>query len=281
MRKNTKILIGIGVLAVGILTLSVVKTFKDAENSLVIKPADNTPPPIIETVKTELPEVNIKQDELFEVQFSGFEGNGNVFVIQKDIPVLKERIATRVNELDAEINVSDEETGSKLAEEQRFVRMLEDKAFCSYKGEGNIKNGDEIVINCDSESLKKVNIIVDSTYSVKVDGLNPYVEPENEEQVNNNVPVEEPEKEAAYIGLHENGKYAWIYPYDIDNLNTDDLPETVETTIIFVNTQEEFDQIKEKALNGELKVDEIQFLNDVYEKTDNFTEAEEWKGVAG
>lgn len=281
MKRNTKIFIGIAILAVCILTVCVVKTLKDAQDSLILNPSDNTPPPTVnEPVKTELTELVLKSTDLFEVKFDGIEYDAHAYIVQKEIPELHERITKRVNELEEAMNVSETEKGNLLASEQREIRMLEDFGICSYEGDGNFKNGDEITVKCNAEGLKKINIIVESTYSIKVEGLTPYIEPVTETETEQNTIIEIKEEETDYIGYHDEGKIAWIDPKDVDKFNTNELPSTVETAIVFVDTQEEFDLIKSKALKGEIKVDEIQFLFDVYDREDNFTEAKEWKGVA-
>lgn len=279
MKRKTKIFIGIAILAVCILTVCVVKTLEDAENSLVLNPSDNNPPPTInETVKTELTELVLKQNDLFEIEFDGFEGEANVFIKQKDIPELDERINLRVNELDMQINVSDESEGNKLSEEQREIRKLNVSYFCTYEGNKNLNNGDIISVKCDTEGLKKVNIIISDEYEVTVTGLASkkieVIKPQEEEK------IEQEEVDEAFFSYHDNDKFVWVYPDDIYKLSTDNLKETVEKVVIYVDTEEEFEYIKKKALNNEIRADEIQYKSIIYEKKDGYTSEHEWKGVS-
>lgn len=282
MKRNTKIFIGIAILAVCILTVCVVQTLKDAQDSLILKPNNNTPPPTInETVKTELTELVLKQDDLFEIEFDGFEGEANVFVKQKNIPELDERISIRVNELDTQINISDESEGNKLSEEQREIRKLNASYFCAYEGNKDLSNGDIISVKCDTEGLKKVNIIIENEYKVEVKGLTTKAVEKLEPEISNNQKEEVIEKESDKFYYHDNGEFVWIYPNDVNSLSTDEVKDTVETAVIHVENEEELEIIKKRIRNKEIYADQIQLGLNVYSIDDGFAKAEEWKGVAG
>lgn len=165
------------------------------------------------------------------------------------------------------------------------VRKNEDKDFCIASVDtGKLRNGDEVLFNCDNKTLALLGYKASDNLIYKVENLGAEIiqsEPIREEipekvEVTDRVIVDE--KGYTNDGT-ENvywyyGDFVMISPSDIGKIQTDNLERDVDYVVITAESMEEKEQIMKRVNDGEIYIDQIILDGNVYYKEDNFQEGE-------
>lgn len=279
MKKKKAIIITlIGILLLGILIWYLQKP-KGTNN---VKPS-------IDTGKIE--ETNLKWEDVVDVDISGFEGDIVANITYKEIPDLQEKInkeEAKWNEikdtLDSEKDASTiDEYYAWLSE----IRKPYDEEFCQLPSDlNNYTNGDKIKITCDSEVLRKLNYKFNDGFEITIDNLAKRLDDETMEkrkqQTLINEPIVEENKTEEIDDTKQNvytvvGDTFVVAVRDLSTVNLFQIENKNQRVLIDVKTAKDFETVKKHALEYG-NIDYIQYNDEVYYASEDFKEANVWKG---
>lgn len=279
MKKKKAIIITlIGILLLGILIWHLQKP-KGTNN---VKPS-------IDTGKIE--ETNLKWEDIVNIDISGFEGDIVANITYKEIPDLQEKInkeEAKWNEikdtLDSEKDASTiDEYYAWLSE----IRKPYDEEFCQLPSDlNNYTNGDKIKITCDSEVLRKLNYKFNDGFEITIDNLAKRLDDETmkerQQQAEVSEPIVEENKTEEIDDTKQNvytvvGDTFVIAVRDLSTVNLFQIENKNQRVLIDVKTAEDFETVKKHALEYG-NIDYIQYNDEVYYASEDFKEANVWKG---
>lgn len=279
MKKKKAIIITlIGILLLGILIWYLQK----------LKGTNEIKPPI-NTGKIE--ETNLKWEDIVNIDISGFEGDIVANITYKEIPDLQEKInkeEAKWNEikdtLDSEKDASTiDEYYAWLSE----IRKPYDEEFCQLPSDlNNYTNGDKIKITCDSEVLRKLNYKFNDGFEITIDNLAKRLDDETMKERQQQTPINEPiveENKTEEVGKTKQNVYTVVGDTfvvavrDLSTVNLFQIENKNQRVLIDVKTAEDFETVKKHALEYG-NIDYIQYNDEVYYASEDFKEANVWKG---
>lgn len=279
MKKKKAIIITlIGILLLGVLIWYLQKP-KGTNN---VKPS-------IDTGKIE--ETNLKWEDIVNVDISGFEGDIVANITYKEIPDLQEKInkeEAKWNEikdtLDSEKDASTiDEYYAWLSE----IRKPYDEEFCQLPSDlNNYTNGDKIKVTCDSEVLRKLNYKFNDGLEITIDNLAKRLDDETMKERQQQTPINEPiveENKTEEIDDTKQNVYTVVSDTfvvavrDLSTVNLFQIENKNQRVLIDVKTAEDFETVKKHALEYG-NIDYIQYNDEVYYASEDFKEANVWKG---
>ena len=279
MKKKKAIIITLtGILLLGVLIWYLQKP----------KGTNGVKPPI-DTGKIE--ETNLKWEDVVDVDISGFEGDIVANITYKEIPDLQEKInkeEAKWNEikdtLDSEKDASTiDEYYTWLSE----IRKPYDEEFCQLPSDlNNYTNGDKIKITCDSEVLRKLNYKFNDGFEITIDNLAKRLDDETMKERQQQTPINEPiveENKTEEIDDTKQNVYTVVGDTfvvavrDLSTVNLFQIENKSQRVLIDVKTAEDFETVKKHALEYG-NIDYIQYNNEVYYASEDFKEANVWKG---
>lgn len=279
MKKKKAIIITLtGILLLGVLIWYLQKP----------KGTNNVKPPI-DTGKIE--ETNLKWEDIVDVDISGFEGDIVANITYKEIPDLQEKInkeEAKWNEikdtLDSEKDASTiDEYYAWLSE----IRKPYDEDFCQLPSDlNNYTNGDKIKITCNSEVLRKLNYKFNDGFEIRIDNLAKRLDDETMEKRKQQAEVSEPiveENKTEEIDDTKQNVYTVVGDTfvvavrDLSTVNLFQIENKNQRVLIDVKTAEDFETVKKHALEYG-NIDYIQYNDEVYYASEDFKEANVWKG---
>lgn len=279
MKKKKAIIITL----IGILLLSVLIWYlQKPKGTNNVKPSIDT---------GEIEETNLKWEDVVDVDISGFEGDIVANITYKEIPDLQEKInkeEAKWNEikdtLDSEKDASTiDEYYTWLSE----IRKPYDEDFCQLPSDlNNYTNGDKIKITCDSEVLRKLNYKFNDGFEITIDNLAKRLDDETMEKRKQQTPINEPiveENKTEEIDDTKQNVYTVvgdtfvIAVRDLSTVNLFQIENKNQRVLIDVKTAEDFETVKKHALEYG-NIDYIQYNDEVYYASEDFKEANVWKG---
>ena len=279
MKKKKAIIITlIGILLLGILIWYLQKP-KGTNN---VKPS-------IDTGKIE--ETNLKWEDVVDVDISGFEGDIVANITYKEIPDLQEKInkeEAKWNEIkDTLDSEKDASTIDEYYEWLSEIRKPYDEEFCQLPSDlNNYTNGDKIKITCDSEVLRKLNYKFNDGFEITIDNLAKRLDDETMEKRKQQTEISEPiveENKTEEIDDTKQNVYTVVGDTfvvavrDLSTVNLFQIENKNQRVLIDVKTAEDFETVKKHALEYG-NIDYIQYNDEVYYASEDFKEANVWKG---
>lgn len=279
MKKKKAIIITlIGILLLGVLIWYLQKP----------KGTNNVKPPI-DTGKIE--ETNLKWEDIVDIDISGFEGDIVANITYKEIPDLQEKInkeEAKWNEikdtLDSEKDASTIDAYYGWLSE---IRKPYDEEFCQLPSDlNNYTNGDNIKITCDSEVLRKLNYKFNDGFEITIDNLAKRLDDETMKERQQQTPINEPiveENKTEEINDTKQNVYTVVGDTfvvavrDLSTVNLFQIENKNQRVLIDVKTAEDFETVKKHALEYG-NIDYIQYNDEVYYASEDFKEANVWKG---
>ena len=277
MKKKKAIIITlIGILLLGVLIWYLQKP-KGTNN---VKPS-------IDTGKIE--ETNLKWEDIVDIDISGFEGDIVANITYKEIPDLQEKInkeEAKWNEIkDTLDSEKDASTIDEYYEWLSEIRKPYDEDFCQLPSDlNNYINGDKIKITCDSEVLRKLNYKFNDGFEITIDNLAKRLDDETMKERQQQTPINEPIVEESKI---EDDSKQNVYTVvgdtfvvavrDLSTVNLFQIENKNQRVLIDVKTTEDFETVKNHALEYG-NIDYIQYNDEVYYASEDFKEANVWKG---
>lgn len=278
MKKKKAIIITlIGILLLGILIW------------YLQKPNDNNDNPTIDTGKIE--ETNLKWEDIVNIDISGFEGDIVANITYKEIPDLQEKInkeEAKWNEIkDTLDSEKDASTIDEYYEWLSEIRKPYDEEFCELPSDlNNYTNGDKIKITCDSEVLRKLNYKFNDGFEITIDNLTKRLDDETmkkrKQQAEISEPIVEENKTEEVDETKQNvytvvGDTFVVAVRDLSTVNLFQIENKNQRVLIDVKTAEDFETVKKHALEYG-NIDYIQYNDEVYYASEDFKEANVWKG---
>ena len=301
-KKSKKQLICISVILVVIaIVLCVLLNQKPSDSSTNSNNQKN------EIDTSDIAETSFNWEDIVDVSIIGDEGNLTVEFTYKEIPDLRSKIDDENSKweekrgtLDSDADKETIQTNLNWLEE---LNKLYSTNYCEAPADlNNHKKGDTIKITCDSETLRKLNYKFNDGFEYTLSNIyearteeeieksikeskeaKEYLEKEAKGEVSNdttenNTTEEDLETEPSnYYDVIGNTIYVLVE--DINTVNLYQQKGEDETMMVVVNSQSDFEKVKEFALN-QGNIDYIQLGLDVYDKDSDFKEAEEWKGFS-
>lgn len=301
-KKSKKQLICISVILVVIaIVLCVLLNQKPSDSSTNSNNQKN------EIDTSDIAETSFNWEDIVDVSIIGDEGNLTVEFTYKEIPDLRSKIDDENSKweekrgtLDSDADKETIQTNLSWLEE---LNKLYSTNFCEAPADlNNHKKGDTIKITCDSETLRKLNYKFNDGFEYTLSNIyearteeeieksikeskeaKEYLEKEAKGEVSNdttenNTTEEDLETEPSnYYDVIGNTIYVLVE--DINTVNLYQQKGEDETMMVVVNSQSDFEKVKEFALS-QGNIDYIQLGLDVYDKDSDFKEAEEWKGFS-
>lgn len=279
MKKKKAIIITLtGILLLGILIWYLQKS----------KGTSDAKPPI-DTGKIE--ETNLKWEDVVDVDISGFEGDIVANITYKEIPDLQEKInkeEAKWNEIkDTLDSEKDASTIDEYYEWLSEIRKPYDEEFCQLPSDlNNYTNGDKIKITCDSEVLRKLNYKFNDGFEITIDNLAKRLDDETMKERQQQTPINEPiveeNKTEEIDGTKQNvytvvGDTFVVAVRDLSTVNLFQIENKNQRVLIDVKTAEDFETVKKHALEYG-NIDYIQYNDEVYYASEDFKEANVWKG---
>ena len=279
MKKKKAIIITLtGILLLGVLIWYLQKP----------KGTNGVKPPI-DTGKIE--ETNLKWEDVVDVDISGFEGDIVANITYKEIPDLQEKI----NKEEAKWNeikdtLDSEKDASTIDEYYKWlseIRKPYDEEFCQLPSDlNNYTNGDKIKITCDSEVLRKLNYKFNDGFEITIDNLAKRLADETMEKRKQQTPINEPiveENKTEEIDDTKQNVYTVVGDTfvvavrDLSTVNLFQIENKNQRVLIDVKTAKDFETVKNHALEYG-NIDYIQYNDEVYYASEDFKEANVWKG---
>ena len=256
---------------------------------------------------SDIAETSFNWEDIVDVSIIGDEGNLTVEFTYKEIPDLRSKIDDENSKweekrgtLDSDADKETIQTNLNWLEE---LNKLYSTNYCEAPADlNNHSKGDTIKITCDSETLRKLNYKFNDGFEYTLSNIyearteeeiensikeakeaKEYLEKEAKSEVSNdttenNTTEEDLETEPSnYYDVIGNTIYVLVE--DINTVNLYQQKGEDETMMVVVNSQSDFEKVKEFALS-QGNIDYIQFGLDVYDKDSDFKEAEEWKGFS-
>ena len=279
MKKKKAIIITlIGILLLGVLIWYLQKP-KGTNN---VKPS-------IDTGKIE--ETNLKWEDIVDIDISGFEGDIVANITYKEIPDLQEKInkeEAKWNEIkDTLDSEKDASTIDEYYEWLSEIRKPYDEEFCQLPSDlNNYTNGDKIKITCDSEVLRKLNYKFNDGFEITIDNLAKRLDDETMEKRKQQTEISEPiveENKTEEIDNTKQNVYTVVGDTfvvavrDLSTVNLFQIENKNQRVLIDVKTAEDFETVKKHALEYG-NIDYIQYNDEVYYASEDFKEANVWKG---
>ena len=279
MKKKKAIIITlIGILLLGILIWYLQKP----------KGPNNAKPPI-DTGKIE--ETNLKWEDIVDIDISGFEGDIVANITYKEIPDLQEKInkeEAKWNEIkDTLDSEKDASTIDEYYEWLSEIRKPYDEEFCQLPSDlNNYTNGDKIKITCDSEVLRKLNYKFNDGLEITIDNLAKRLDDETMEKRKQQTEISEPiveENKTEEVGKTKQNVYTVVGDTfvvavrDLSTVNLFQIENKNQRVLVDVKTADDFETVKKHALEYG-NIDYIQYNDEVYYASEDFKEANVWKG---
>lgn len=279
MKKKKAIIITLtGILLLGVLIWYLQKP----------KGTNNVKPPI-DTGKIE--ETNLKWEDIVNIDISGFEGDIVANITYKEIPDLQEKInkeEAKWNEIkDTLDSEKDASTIDEYYEWLSEIRKPYDEEFCQLPSDlNNYTNGDKIKVTCDSEVLRKLNYKFNDGLEITIDNLAKRLDDETMKERQQQTPINEPiveENKTEEIDDTKQNVYTVVGDTfvvavrDLSTVNLFQIENKNQRVLIDVKTAEDFETVKKHALEYG-NIDYIQYNDEVYYASEDFKEANVWKG---
>ena len=278
MKKKKAIIITLtGILLLGVLVWYLQKP----------KGTNDVKPPI-DTGKIE--ETSLKWEDIVNIDISGFEGDIVANITYKEIPDLQEKInkeEAKWNEIkDTLDSEKDAGTIDEYYEWLSEIRKPYDEDFCQLPSDlNNYTNGDKIKITCDSEVLRKLNYKFNDGFEITIDNLAKKLDDETmkeRQQTPINEPIVEENKTEEVDDTKQNvytvvGDTFVVAVRDLSTVNLFQIENKNQRVLIDVKTAKDFETVKNHALEYG-NIDYIQYNDEIYYASEDFKEANVWKG---
>lgn len=279
MKKKKAIIITlIGILLLGVLIWYLQKP----------KGTNDVKPPI-DTGKIE--ETNLKWEDVVDVDISGFEGDIVANITYKEIPDLQEKINKEEAKWNEIKDTLDSEKDASTIDEYygwlSEIRKPYDEEFCQLPSDlNNYTNSDKIKITCDSEVLRKLNYKFNDGFEITIDNLAKRLDDETMEKRKQQTEISEPivvENKTEEIDDTKQNVYTVVGDTfvvavrDLSTVNLFQIENKNQRVLIDVKTAEDFETVKKHALEYG-NIDYIQYNDEVYYASEDFKEANVWKG---
>ena len=279
MKKKKAIIITLtGILLLGVLIWYLQKP----------KGTNGVKPPI-DTGKIE--ETNLKWEDIVNIDISGFEGDIVANITYKEIPDLQEKINKEEAKWNEVKDILDSEKDASTIDEYyewlSEIRKPYDEDFCQLPSDlNNYTNGDKIKITCDSEVLRKLNYKFNDGFEITIDNLAKRLDDETMKERQQQTPINEPiveENKTEEIDDTKQNVYTVVGDTfvvavrDLSTVNLFQIENKSQRVLIDVKTAEDFETVKKHALEYG-NIDYIQYNNEVYYASEDFKEANVWKG---
>lgn len=243
--------------------------------------------------------VSIDWNEIVNIDIDGAEGYSNVVLTYNEIPELDNRVNETINNWESK-RIQIDLTSEEAKEEYKLVGKLtsyKEIQWCSLpENWDTLSNGDEFVITCGNDILKKLGYEYEDSITLTVNNLDkvvietPSTNKASSDVRSNDKYVENLKSLNESINSNDFGTYkvnndiydvigddVVVYPEDMDDFKLQD--DESKRIFIQVYTQTDFQKAKAYALENE-NIDYIKIGSQVFSKEDNFEEGEEWRGVS-
>ena len=228
---------------------------------------------------------------MVDVDISGFEGDIVANITYKEIPDLQEKInneEAKWNEIkDTLDSEKDASTIDEYYEWLSEIRKPYDEEFCQLPSDlNNCTNGDKIKTTCDSEILRKLNYKFNDGFEITIDNLAKKLDDETMEERKQQTEISEPiveENKPEEINDTKQNVYTVVGDTfvvavrDLSTVNLFQIENKNQRVLIDVKTAEDFETVKKHALEYG-NIDYIQYNDEVYYASEDFKEANVWKG---
>ena len=283
-KKSKKQLIWIGIILVLIAIILCVFLNKKPNDDSIPNNQDSQ----IDT--SDIKETTLNWEDIVDVSILGSEGNLSVEFTYKEIPDLRDKIDAenakweeKRGTLDSDTDQDTIQTNLNWLEE---LNKLYSTDFCEAPADlNNHKKGETIKITCSSATLEKLNYKFNDDFEYTLSDIDEalseeeiekslkemeeakeYLEKEAKGEISNdtteNTTVEDLDTEPSnYYNVIGNTIYVVVE--DIDSVNLFQQKGEDETMMVVVNSQSDFEKVKEIALSRG-NIDYIQFNDVVY-----------------